>query len=108
MVIIHDKIELDLKDIENLSHEDVEKVIKEKVNESLCKKMEGELENLSFIDMEPGTDNNVAIKSSVVISSLSDVETMIQMITQNLAKRGLDAEAIEAILEPMTDNYKGF
>ena len=109
MIIVDQKIKVQIEEFAGKNETEVEEMIRARINEGLCSELEHHLDEMSFLDMEPQDDGSVEISASVVLASTNDISTIIQRIATTLREEyKFNAETIEHILEPLAEDNKGW
>jgi len=110
MVIIEDILEITRQEIALANDaEHLEKVIEDKMHESLCLKMKESLKEMSLLDIEPRDSGDFIIKASVVLDTQQNILTALQMLSTKLYDDyGFSEKQVEAVLAVFTQNTEGF
>ena len=96
-------------EIKDLSPEQVEVLLTEKISGSILEGIEGELPNFSFIDIEQNIENeSFDWHANIVVCAESQVSSSLAMVVTNLVSHGLGPEEIGKILEPLQNDMKGW
>ena len=108
MVVIEDEIVITRETIrETHDAEHLEKVIEEKMHESLCVKMKTNLQEMALLDIEPRDSGDFEVKASVVLVTTQDMLTALQRLATHLRELELDEDEIETALA-VFESTKGF
>jgi len=107
MVVIESELEFKQEQFSNKTEQEIEQMINDNIQEDLCHKMEKELSEMSLLDMEPTDDGYVKIKASVVLMSITDMETSLSMLVTKLSKY-MKEDEIEDALSVFEESKGGF
>lgn len=96
-------------EIENLSSQEVEDRLESDISESILAGVKEQLSNFSFIDIDQNIEEKqFDWKADIIICSANQVSTSMAMVVQNLTARGIKPEEIGLILEPLSNDMKGW
>lgn len=96
-------------EIKDLSPEQVEVLLTEKISGSILEGIQGELENFSFIDIEQNIENeSFDWHANIVVCAESQVSSSLAMVVTNLVNHGFGPVEIGKILEPLQNDMKGW
>lgn len=91
------------------SPEEVEESIRNIMSSAISKKIEENIDELSFIEMEMSDDNREFIcTGEFILSAQKDMETALQICIKRMESQDMHPDAIMHCLEPLLESSNGF
>ncbi len=95
--------------IAGMESENLDKLIQDKIAESLTKEMRKHIDEMSFIDMKYNEESeSFEINTELVLCSKQEIITNAEIQAQKMAKYGLKEEEILNVLETQLSETGGF